>query len=53
LTQPFRLTQIASSRAIIDSKANLSASNRMSTYNGGAGDALWARTSQIFATSPS
>jgi len=48
------LPHIPDSRAISESKANLAASNRVSTYQSGGGqDGGWARTSQIFAMVPS
>jgi hypothetical protein len=54
LSQPFNLPHIPDSRAISESKANLAASNRVSTYQSGGGqDGGWARTSQIFAMVPS
>jgi len=48
------LPHIPDSRAISESKSNLAASNRVTTYQiGVCQDGGWARTSQIFAMVPS
>jgi hypothetical protein len=55
LTNPWNLPHVPDSKTILESRAVMASSNRISSNQapGGVGDFGWARTSQIFATVPS